>query len=94
MTGAFVGAYYLISETSYAIAQKPHYFQPYECGFNQLGGVLFAGFTFLIWIFLMFELEIIMLMVTPTYDTSMPLFLMVLFFTYSWVWVYPVTNNI
>ena len=51
-TTAFVGLYHLVSEKSSDAAQKPHYYQPYECGFNLLGGVLFAGYTFLIWIFL------------------------------------------
>lgn len=91
---AFVGLYHLASEKSSMAAQKPHYQQPYECGFNQLGGVLFAGYTFLIWIFLLFELEIIMLLLTPTFDVAMPMFLGFLFFTWAWIWVIPISTNI
>ena len=71
-TAALVGVYHLVSEKSSNAADKPHYNQPYECGFNQLGGTLFAGYTFLIWIFLLFELEIIMLLMPPMVIIVMP----------------------
>ena len=92
-TVVFIGMYHLASERSSMTAQKPHYEQPYECGFNQLGGVAFAGYTFLIWIFLLFELEIIMLLLTPTFDVAMPMFLAFLFATWTWIWVIPTTTN-
>merc|ERR1712228_188982 len=93
VTAVFVGLYHLASEKSSLQAQKPHYEQPYECGFNQLGGTLFAGYTFLIWIFLLFELEIIMLLITPTFDVAMPMFLGFLFFCWMWIWVIPTTTS-
>ena len=92
-TAALIGVYHLVSEKSSNAADKPHYNQPYECGFNQLGGTLFAGYTFLIWIFLLFELEIIMLLITPTFDVAMPMFLGFLFFCWMWIWVIPTTTS-
>ena len=64
MVSGLIGAYHLMQERSTNMAHKPHYEQPYECGFNQMGGVIFAGFTFVIWVFLLFELEIIMVIKT------------------------------
>jgi hypothetical protein len=70
MVSGLIGAYHLMQERSTNMAHKPHYEQPYECGFNQMGGVIFAGFTFVIWVFLLFELEIIM--VTKSISNNRP----------------------
>ncbi|CBY12996.1 unnamed protein product [Oikopleura dioica] len=93
MVSGLIGAYHLMQERSTNMAHKPHYEQPYECGFNQMGGVIFAGFTFVIWVFLLFELEIIMLMLTPNFDVNLPFFLVFLTTCWFWVWLYPQTTN-
>merc|ERR1711971_1123152 len=41
---SFLGLYYLLMERGSDSTMKPAYYQPYECGFNMLGG-LFSSVT-------------------------------------------------
>merc|ERR1712168_1711347 len=94
IVGALVGLYYLLIERTSESTLKAPFYQPYECGFNMLGGVTFMGFTALFWIFLIFELEIIMLLLQPTHDQGMPFFLGMLFVSWSYLWLFPTMNNL
>merc|ERR1712189_62292 len=94
MGAALLGLYYLLIERTSDLTQKPAYYMPYECGFNMIGGVVFFGFSTLMWVFLIFELEIIMLMLQPTHDISMPLFISCLFCSWCYLYLFPAVNNL
>merc|ERR1711976_87816 len=52
---SFLGLYYLLMERGSDSTMKPAYYQPYECGFNMLGGVVFFGYSSLLWLFVLFS---------------------------------------
>merc|ERR1712021_277947 len=84
----------LVAEITISSAFMGLYYMPDECGFNMLGGVVFFGFSSLLWLFILFELEIIMLLLQPTHDIAMPFFIGTLFCTWSYLFLFPAVNNI